>query len=465
MSQTIMSRRTMLRGLGTAIALPVLESMIPTRLFGAEAKAAAAAVAAPKRVAWIYVPNGVHMPAWTPQKFGADFELSPILKPLGSLKEKLTVITGLECHNAEGLGDGTGAHARAMSAFLTGAHPVKSETRIRAGISADQAAADKIGHLTKFRSLELGIEEGKQIGSCDPGYSCAYSHTISWRNERTPIVKDCDPRSVFDRLFSNRDPLESAESRARREGDRKSILDFVLGDATRLQRRLGYTDKQKMDEYLTAIREIEVRVRQTAGQKDVNPPDGAARPEFDPRAGTRESAEKTSTSDNYMEHVAVMIDMAALAFQADLTRVLTLPFADEGSNQLYPWAGANVPHHVTSHHQGSAAKKMLLAKINTLHVAMLAGFLKKLDRIKEVGGGSILDNSLIAYGGGCADGDRHTHVNLPVLLFGRGGGAVKTGRHVAANGLPVTNVWLSMLDRVGASVPRLGDSSGLFPLT
>lgn len=454
----------MLRGLGTAIALPVLEAMIPTRLFGAEAKAAAKASAAPRRVAWIYVPNGIHMPAWTPSKLGSDYELSPILKPLAPVKEKMMVISGLACQNANGLGDGTGDHARAMSAFLTGAHPVKSESRIRAGISADQAAANQIGHLTRFRSLELGIEEGKQVGSCDPGYSCAYSHTISWRNEKTPVVKDCDPRSVFDRLFSNRDPLESAESRARREGDRKSILDFVLGDAARLQRNLGYTDKQKMDEYLTAIREIEVRLGR-GGQDEVNPPPGVARPEFDPRETVRGSAERTTSSDNYMEHVALMVDLTAIAFQADLTRVLTLPFADEGSNQLYPWAGANVPHHVTSHHQGSAAKQLLLAKINALHVAMLAVLLKKLDRIKEAGGGSILDNSLIAYGCGNADGDRHTHYNLPVLLFGKGGGTVTSGRHVRHNNVPVTNLWLSMLDGVGASIPKLGDSSGRLSLS
>ncbi|MEO6567603.1 MAG: DUF1552 domain-containing protein [Opitutaceae bacterium] len=464
MSQTIMSRRTLLRGLGTAIALPVLESMIPTRLVGAEAKAATKAVGVPKRVAWIYVPNGVHMPAWTPLKLGSDYELSSILQPLAGVKEKMMVISGLECNNANGLGDGTGDHARAMSAFLTGAHPTKSESRIRAGISADQAAAGQIGHLTRFRSLELGIEEGKQVGSCDPGYSCAYSHTISWRDEKTPIVKDCDPRSVFDRLFSNGDPLETAESRARREGDRRSILDFVLGDAARLQRNLGYTDKQKMDEYLTAIRELEVRLAQS-GREEMRSPAGAVRPEFDPRADTRDSAERTTTNDNYLIHAGLMLDLSVLAFQADLTRVLTLPLADEGSNQMYPWAGANVPHHVTSHHQGSAAKQLLLAKINHLHIKLLSVLIRKLDSIKETGGGSILDNSLIAYGGGCADGDRHTHCNLPVLLFGKGGGPVKTGRHVRANNVPVTNLWLSMLDHVGASVPKLGDSSGRFSLT
>ena len=281
MSQLIMSRRTMLRGLGTAIALPVLESMIPTRLFGDEAKAAAKAAAAPKRVAWLYVPNGIHMPNWTPSEIGPNYQLTPTLQPLAAYRDRLMVMSGLVCDKANPNGDGPGDHARAMSAYLTGAQPRKTEgANLKNGISADQAAADKVGHLTKFRSLELGMEEGKQIGRCDSGYSCAYSHTLSWRSDTTPVVKDCDPRSVFDRLFSNDDPRESAESRARRENDRKSILDFVLDDANRMQGGLGYTDRQKMDEYLTAVREIEVRLAKNQAQGATPPPAGAVRPTF-----------------------------------------------------------------------------------------------------------------------------------------------------------------------------------------
>jgi len=459
MSQLIMSRRTMLRGLGTAIALPVLESMVPTRLFGADAKTAAQAVAAPKRVAWLYVPNGIHMPNWTPSSIGSDYQLPPTLQPLAPFRDRLMVMSGLICDKANPNGDGPGDHARAMSAYLTGAQPRKTEgANLRTGISADQAAADKIGHLTKFRSLELGMEEGRQIGRCDSGYSCAYSHTISWRSDTTPVVKDCDPRSVFDRLFTNVDPRESAESRARRDNDRKSILDYVLDDANRVEGKVGYSDRQKLDEYLTSVREIEVRLAKNA-QGVTPPPPGAVRPTLDQSAGTRKLGGAT-TNDNYVVHLPLMLDMMVLAFQTDLTRVVTLPFADEQSNQTYGWAGANVPHHGTSHHMGDPAKQAMLAKINTYHVGQLTYLLKKLDAIKESNGLSILDNSVIAYGSGNSDGNRHNHDNLPLLMLGKAGGTVRSGRHMHCDGVPVTNLWLSMLDRVGATLPRLGDSTG-----
>jgi Protein of unknown function (DUF1552) len=463
MSQMIMSRRTMLRGLGTAIALPVLDSMIPTRLFGAEAKAAAKAVAAPKRLAWLYVPNGIDMQNWTPSEMGAAYKLTPTLEPLAPFRDKFSVISGLVCDKANPNGDGPGDHARAMSAYLTGTQPRKTEgANLKLGRSADQAAADKVGHLTKFRSLEFGIEEGQQVGRCDSGYSCAYSHTISWRSDTTPVVKDCDPKSIFDRMFANGNPLETAEMRARRESNRKSILDFVLSDAHRLEKDLTYTDKQKMDEYLTSIREIEVRLAKSA--EDKTPiPEGAVRPSLDHSAGVRKLGGAT-TKDNYVLHVPLMLDLMVLAFQTDVTRVITFPFADEQSNQTYAWAGANVAHHGTSHHQGDPAKQALLAKINKYHIEQLAYLLKKLDAIKESNGASILDNSLIAYGCGNSDGNRHNHDNLPTLLLGKGGGTVNPGRHQSFEGSPVTNLWLSMLDRVGAPLDRLGDSTGRLAL-
>ena len=464
MSELILSRRTMLRGLGTAIALPVLDSMIPTRLYSAEAKAAAKAVAAPKRLAWMYVPNGIDMQNWTPAAVGSSYELTPTLQPLAPFRDKFSVLSGLVCDKANPNGDGPGDHARAMSAYLTGTQPRKTEgANLKLGRSADQAAADKIGHLTKFRSLEFGIEEGQQIGRCDSGYSCAYSHTISWRSDITPVVKDCSPKSVFDRMFGNGDPLESAEGRARRSANRKSILDFVLSDANRLEKNLTYTDKQKMDEYLTAIREIEVRLGKAA-ESPTPIPAGAVRPsDFDNTAGTRKLGGAT-TKDNYVVHLPLMLDLMVLAFQTDLTRVITFPFADEQSNQTYAWAGANVAHHGTSHHQGDPAKQAMLAKINKYHVEQLASLLKKLDSIKESNGGTILDNSLIAYGSGNSDGNRHNHDNLPTLLLGKGGGSVAAGRHLSYDGVPITNLWLSMLDRVGAPLDRLGDSTGRISL-
>jgi hypothetical protein len=456
------SRRTLLRGLGTAVALPMLDAMMPAV---ARAAASPAAAAGPKRLAWLYIPNGVDLQNWTPAKVGEAYDLSPTLEPLAPFKDRLNVLTGLTCDKANANGDGPGDHARAQAAYLTGVQPRKTEgANIQLGISVDQAAAEKIGHLTKFPSLELGIEEGKQVGRCDSGYSCAYLHNLSWRNETTPVVKDCLPQSVFDRLFANGDPNETAEARARRENKRKSVLDFVLADAKRLQGTVGGADKRKMDEYLTSIREIELRIAKATTEAKVNIPEGAVRPPaIDLKGGTKAVGVSTS-SIHYETHLPLMLDMMVLAFQADLTRILTLPFADEESNQSYPWAGAPVPHHGTSHHQGDAAKQALLAKINLYHVKQLARLLEKLDAIKE-GNGSVLDNSLIVYGSGTADGNRHNHDNLPTLLLGKGGGSLRTGRHMRFNNTPITNLWLSMLDRVGAPRASLGDSTGKLNLS
>jgi hypothetical protein len=463
---TSLSRRMVLRGLGTALALPFLESMVPTRLFGASTTdIVAKAAAGPRRLAWLYVPNGIDMQTWTPAAFGADYELSPTLSTLAAYRDRMLVISGLVCDKANPNGDGPGDHARAQAAYLTGVQPNKTEgANLKAGLSADQAAAERVGHLTKFASLELGMEEGQQSGRCDSGYSCAYIHNLSWRNENTPMVKECDPQAVFDRLFSNGDPRETAEARVRRENDRKSILDFVLDDASAVQKnRLAATDKQKLDEYLTSVREIEVRLQRMATEAPQQLPEGAVRPEAFDRSSVRPVGVSTS-STLYDDHIKLMIDMMVLAFQADLTRVITLPFADEQSNQSYPWAGANVPHHGTSHHMGDPAKQAMLAKINVYHLQKVAYLLDKLDKIKE-GNGSVLDNSLIAYGSGNSDGNRHNHDDLPLILLGKAGGTINTGRHIEAKDMPINNLWLSMLDHAGASDDKLGDSTGKLPLT
>ncbi len=448
MNTPVLSRRTMLRGLGTALALPFFESMVPTRLLAA---GPAAPAAGPRRLAWFYVPNGVIVPNWTPQGVGKDFELTPTFQPLAPFRDKLTVLTGLACDKANPNGDGPGDHARAMASYLTGQQARKTGgANIKLGISADQVVAAKIGHLTKFPSLELGIEEGRQVGACDSGYSCAYSHSLSWRGEATPVVKDCNPQSVFDRLFANGDPGETAEARARRENDRKSVLDFILGDANSLSRTLGSADRQKMDEYLTSVREVELRL--TGTQVEVAPPEGAERPGV------------TTKATLYPDRAKLMLDMSVLAFQADLTRVLTFPFADEGSDQTYPWADANVRHHTTSHHMRDPEKIALLAKINVFHMELFAYFLKKLDAIKE-GNGSILDNSLITYGCANGDGQRHNHDNLPVILLGKGGGTIAGGQHLVYDSQPINNLWLSLMDRVGVNTPNLGDSTGRLALS
>jgi hypothetical protein len=450
----------MLRGMGTVLALPLLESMMPAaRLFAA----AAAPEPGPRRLAWIYVPNGCDMETWTPAKFGADYELSPTLNTLAAYRDRMLVVSGLVCDKANPNGDGPGDHARANAAYLTGVQPQKTGgANIHLGKSADQAAAEQIGHLTKFASLEIGVEDGRKAAS-DSGYSLAYSHNLSWRNETTPMTKDTDPQSVFDRLFSNGNPRETAEMKARRERDQTSVLDFVLQDANSFQNKLSAADRNKMDEYLTSVREIELRIQRAASAPPTPPPAGAVRPAaYD--SSTERKVGISSSSTDYDHHAKLMIDMMVLAFQADLTRVITLPFADEGSNQTYPWANADVPHHGTSHHQNDPAKKAMLAKINAYHLSLFNYMLGKLDGIKE-GNGSILDNSLIAYGSGNSDGQRHNHDNLPLILLGKGGGTIKTARHLDATGTPINNLWLSMLDHAGASDNKLGDSTGRLTLT
>ncbi len=458
-----LSRRTVLRGLGTAMALPFLESLLPSRSFAAiTSSAVATAAAGPRRVAWVYVPNGIDMQNWTPATCGADYQLTPTLNTLAKFRSKMTVISGLVCDKANPNGDTPGDHARANSAYLTGAQPRKSGG-IHLGVSADQAAAAKIGQATKFPSLELGIEDGKKA-STDSGYPLAYSHNLSWRNETTPVTKDVDPQSVFDRMFSNGLPGETPEARALRERDNKSILDFVLNDANRVQKRLAANDRDKLDEYLTSVREIELRLEKAKNEPPPPLPEGAVRPDAPYDSSTEKKVGISTSSTEYPTHCKLMIDMMVLAFQADLTRVITFPFADEGSNQQYPWADANVPHHGTSHHMNSPEKMALLAKINAYHLSLFSYMLDKLDSIKE-GNGSILDNSLISYGSGNSDGNRHNHDNLPLILLGKGGNSIVTGRHLDATGVPINNLWLSMLEHTGASIEKLGDSTGKLSLT
>jgi hypothetical protein len=440
------TRRTVLRGLGTAMALPFLEAMIPTRAFGVTTPAAAAAKAAigPKRVAWVYVPNGITMEQWTPAEVGPNYTATRILQPISAFRDRTLVITGMVCDKANANGDGPGDHARANAAYLTGAQPKKNQgSSIKVGVSIDQAIAQKVGHLTKFPSLEIGYEEGKQVGSCDSGYACAYNANLSWRNENTPVVKDCNPQSVFDRLFNNGVPGESAEAKAKRLARRKSVLDFVQDDAKSLQAQIGSSDKRKVDEYLTSIREIEVRMNRTEPETTI--PEGAVRPE----AGSRE----------FPVHVKLMIDLMVLAFQGDLTRVITFPFANELSAQKYPWCGADVTHHGTSHHMHDPKKIELITKINVFHMEQFAYMLGKLDAVKE-GNGSLLDNLLISYGSGTSDGDRHNHDNLPLLLVGKGGGTVATGQHVRLNKVPINNLWTAMAERVDVHLDKFGDATG-----
>lgn len=433
------SRRTALRGLGTAIALPWLEAMQPA------ARALAANSGAPRRMAFLYVPNGAHMKDWTPATEGPLESLPFILEPLEALKGDFSVLTGLAQRGGEALGDGPGDHARGLASFLTGAHPVKTDgAGIKAGVSVDQVAARKLGAATRLPSLELGCDPSAQAGSCDSGYSCAYSSNISWRSESLPMAKEINPKNVFERLFSQEG---AGEDIARRNRYRRSVLDFVREDARGLSSRLGGNDRRKVEEYLTAVRELEVRVARAG--KDPAPPDGVPRPEGVPK--------------DFPEHVRLLCDMIVLAFQGDVTRVSTFVIANEGSTRPYPFIGVPDGHHDVSHHGGNKDKHEKIKKINRFHIEQFAYLLGKLKAIPE-GDSFLLDNCMIVYGSGIGDGDRHNHHDLPILLAGKGGGTIRQGRHLKyEKRTPLNNLYLSMLDRIDAPTESLGDSKGRLP--
>jgi hypothetical protein len=438
-------RRTFLKGLGTAIALPMFEAMTPG---AARASALAGVKPLPKRMAFVYVPNGANMTDWTPKAVGTDFELPYILEPLKASQKDLLIISGLAHDKGRPNGDGAGDHARASATFLTGCQARKTAGKdIKVGISVDQVAAQKIGNQTRLPSLELGTDKARLAGNCDSGYSCAYSFNISWKGEATPMPPEVDPRLVFDRLFGNGNSGEMDEARIKRDRYRKSILDFALDDAKKLKAELGYTDRRKLDEYLTAVRELEQRIER-ANNFEVEPPD-YDRPKGVPRS--------------YEEHLKLQFDLLALAFQTDSTRISSFIMAHDGSNRQYPFIGVRDGHHDLSHHGGDEEKKNKIAKINRFHATQFAYFIEKLKSIRE-GEGTLLDNCMIVYGSGLGDGNRHNHDNLPVVLAGKGGGTIQTGRHLRfEKEIPMTNLFLSMLDRVGASTERLGDSTGLLP--
>ena len=439
-------RRTFLRGLGTALALPMLESMMPsTRLLGATL--GSAATAAPKRMAFIYVPNGVNVDKWVPEKDGADYELSPTLSPLEAHRRDITILSGLAQKNAFGLGDGGCDHARASATYLTGVHPKKSASDIHAGISADQMVANTIGDQTRFRSLELTCDRGQEAGACDSGYSCAYQFNISWRSPSLPMNPEIEPKAAFDRLFGNGNAGETKEAQARRQRYDTSVLDFVQDHAKKLEAQLGTTDRRKLDEYFTAIREVELQIQKN-GQTPPTVPEGAA-PDLE-------------ASYTFERHMRLMFDIMTLAFQTDSTRVATFLVAHDGGNRPYPFAGVAQGHHHISHHRNAPAALANLAIIDKWHVTQFAYFLEKLKSVKE-GDGNLLDNSMIVYGGGISDGNAHSHDNLPTVLAGKGGGTITPGRHIwvdAQDYKPMANLHVSLMNRMGVKTDHFADSTG-----
>ena len=404
-------RRTFLKGVGTAVALPMLEAMLPLSAFAQSVRAR------PNRMAFLFVPNGVHMQHWTPATTGAGFELPHILQPLEKVKGSVNVLTGLSQLNARALGDGPGDHARSTAVWLTGVHPKKTAgADIQCGISADQVAAQAIGDQTKFASLEIGCERGAMAGNCDSGYSCAYSSNISWRSESTPNAKEVSPRLVFERLFGSGDKFEEAEAKAKRNLYKQSILDLVEEDANDLMMRLGGRDKRKIEEYFASLRDIEKRLIHAEEDNYAQILDGVDVPD------------KGIPRDRG-EHIRLLSDMMVLAFQADLTRVSTFMFANDGSNRPYREIEISEGHHDISHHGKDPAKLDKKKQIDRYHTEQLAYLLEKMDSIDEVDG-TLLDNSMLVYGAGISDGDRHNHDDLPILLCGKGGGKIESGQHM-----------------------------------
>jgi hypothetical protein len=443
------SRRTVLKGLGATIALPFLEAMLPRQVYGAALKSTAAPLKAyPTRMAAVYLPNGVTLPEWKPALAGADYEFSRILQPLAAYRSEMLVISGLADRHGESNGDGPGDHARAMSSYFTAAQPYKTAgENIRAGISLDQVMAQKIGDATLFPSLELGLEYGHQAGNCDSGYACTYENNLAWSSPTTPCQKAVNPQVVFDRLFGGKRGADISETDGQEAVFRQSILDFVQEDTARLSKHLGMEDRDRMDEYLTAIRDVERRLQR--------PP-----PELSPEMAAR-LQRPAGVPELWSDHFRLMADLQTLAFQGDLTRVCTLITGVEGSRRVFSEIGLDEEHHGISHHKNDPAKIEQITRINVLQMQNLAYFIGKLQGIRE-GDGTLLDHMMVLASGGLSDGNTHRHYDLPTLLIGRANGKLQPGRHLAYDAkekMPIANLYLNMLNVMGIEADQFGDST------
>ena len=433
-----LARRTFLRGLGTTLAIPFLDAMVPALRAGTTAKAAV-------RTAFVYVPNGIIMKGWTPAAEGAGFEFMPAMKALEPFRENMLVLSGLAQINGRALGDGAGDHARAGATWLTGVHPKKTEVDIHAGVSADQLLARELGKQTQLASLEVGLESPSLAGDCDSGYSCAYTNTISWRNPTTPMPVEVNPRAVFERMFGDGETTDPAARLASMK-EQSSILDYIRGDVARLSGGLGSSDRNKLDQYLEAIRDIERRIQKAEEQNATMKVPVMERP--------------TGIPEEFEDHAHLMMDLQVLAFQADMTRVISFMMAREGSNRSYRSIGITDGHHSVTHHMNDPEKIAKTEKINTHHVETFAYFINKLKSTPD-GDGSLLDHSQILYGSSISDGNAHTHHDLPIALIGGAGGRIKGGRHIRyEKETPLNNLLLTMMDHSGVTAETLGDSTG-----
>jgi hypothetical protein len=438
-----LNRRRFLRGLGVGLALPAFESLLPTAT-----ASGTKAGAPPRRIAFCSIPNGVQQDHWWPAGGERDFVLNKTMLPLEPFKDSIQVIGGLDHQHATPGPDGGGDHARANATLLTGVRARKTAgADIRLGVSIDQVIARKIGRETRFASLELTCDKVRKAGQCDSGYSCAYLYNISWRSETTPMTPESNPRLLFERLFGSGPAQERQASYHQRQQDQKSVLDFIMDDARSLGRELGRADRQKLDEYLTGVRELEQRI--------VSSEKFGALPEV-------ELSVPPGTPAGFGDHMDLMFEILALAFQTDSTRVATLLLAGDGTNYAFPQIGIPEGHHWLTHDAGSNPGQWeKVAKIDQYYAAHFARFLGRLKAMKDFDGSTVLDNSMIFYGGAIANGNRHNHDNLPAILAGGGGGALTPGRFVRFPSQPMANLFLSLADRMGeSSLERFGDSTG-----
>lgn len=448
MKQTNASRRAFLRGAGVGLALPPMLSLI-ARSDAASTPAISAATTetgAPLRMAFMSIPNGVQQDHWFPEGDGDSFALSSTLEPLESVKHRLQVIGGLDHANATAGNDGAGDHARANATFLTGARARKTAGKdIHVGVSVDQIAAQRAGSATRFPSLELSCDAVRNSGSCDSGYACAYQYNLSWSSASTPVTPEPNPRLVFERLFGAGEHGERRKNFELRQNSNRSVLDFVLEDARDLQKRLGRDDHYKLDEYVTSVRQIEEGIRSTERFGEVP----------DPKQTT-----PAGIPSDFGKHIEINFDLMLLAFQTDSTRIASLLIAYDGSNRAFPDLGISEGHHYLTHNQRVPELAKKVAKIDRFYMERFAAFLEKMDQIKDIDGSSLLHNSMIVYGGAIADGNRHTHANLPVVLAGSAGGKFKTGRFLQLSGKPMSNLFVEMLNHFGVATERFGDSDG-----
>jgi hypothetical protein len=444
----VLSRRTFLRGLGVGVALPTLESVRPgSQVFAAERALATTASGMPLRMGFIAFANGSNYQRWLPKGEGRDYEMNETFEPMKPLKDKFQIITNLAHDTANNWGDGPGDHARSGASFLTGCHAWKTlGSRLHLGISVDQIAARQIGHLTRLDSLQLGVEGTRLYGSCDTGYPCAYQYNISWASETLPLSPEPNPRAVFEKLFGAGTPAEREKNLRQRLERRKSVLDFVMSDVKRMYGELGRNDQQKVQEYLDGVRKLEQQIEKSERFKLPEP--GIDQPNGIPTS--------------HEQHVDLMYDLMALAFQTDSTRVISYCVAPEGSNRPFPDLGIAEGHHFLTHHSGNKEKIQKVAKIERWYMDRFARFIRTLDSMKDADGKSVLENSMLVYGCAIGDGNRHNHDELPVVLAGAGGGTFQPGRHLLLkNSTPMTNLYVAMLNRAGVKAERVGDSTGV----